>query len=186
MTIPETTIPRAALKELVAETSRLATIWDSEEMPFLGGDSDGPNAYAELSIVSYAAVFVDEYRQAYNATTGALDTQLYGYRLLTLGVKMRSFDVGSHPADLCERVRWRLRTVSARAIFARAGLALVRAGGVSLYNERADAEDSPTRLIAVGTFDIQFAMVVVDNPQDDDGRIIESVNGGGEIPLTVA
>jgi hypothetical protein len=186
MTIPQTTIPRAALRELVEQTSRLPTIWDSEEMPFIGGDADGPNAYAELSIVLYASVFVDEYRQTYNEGTGALDTQLYGYRLLTLGVKMRSFDVGTHPADLCERVRWRLRTVSGRAIFTRAGLALVRAGGVSLYNERADAEDSPTRLIPVGTFDITFAMVVCDNPQDDDGRIIASVNGGGPIPLTVA
>lgn len=184
--IPATRIPIETLRVLVHELTGLETIWSFEEMPFIGGDAEGPNAYAEISITSYVSKGIDEYRQAFDEDANVLTSQIYGYRVLTLSTVVRSFDVTVHPADLCERLRFRLRTVSARKLFTSRGLALVDIGAVSVFNQTLDAggPDLATRVVVCGSIDVRLAMAVTGDPQDDDGITIETVNSatGGVIP----
>lgn len=177
-------IPRDALKALVKGLSGLQTIWESEKAPYIGGGATGPNAYAELSLTSYAAIGVDDYRQVWDPVAGALQSQMYGNRNFTLGVLVRSFALSVLAADIAERVRWRLRTTSAKAVYNAAGLALGPISALRIFTDVPNkGDDHITTWCA--SFDVIFAMAVCADPLDDAGSIIETVDSatGGIIPI---
>jgi hypothetical protein len=177
-------VPIDALRSLFGALSGCLVVWDAEQLPFAGANSSGPGAYVELSLVSYNAVGVDDYRQTYDSVANALQSQMYGYRVFTVSVIVRSFVPQTRPFDLAEQIRWRLRTTSARGVYVPAGLALTTIGSMRVYTEIPNKGDDHVTLWCA-QFDVGFAKASCADPLDDPGAIIETVDSAteGVIPV---
>lgn len=173
-------IPIEALKKLFVELSGgVQTIWFTEPKPDLGRQSGGKRAYIELSLGAYSPKGQDDYRQDYNATDDRLDTLIASYRLATISMRANSLDPRFQAHDLCERVRARLQTLTARATYAANNMAYVRVAGVATFKGKVDGVTS-----LISTLDVTYAIAFNVDPGDDPGDYIATVNGNDVVPFT--
>jgi hypothetical protein len=134
-----------------------------------------------LRVNSYVTNGIDEERAIFNASTQAQDRIVVGQRQFTLSVRAESLDGNIEAFDLCERIRFRLRTFTATQIFGPANLSIRDVQPMAVLEQRVDS-----RIMRVATMDIRWNYVVFFDPLDGGGGIIQTVNGGGWIPGTLA
>lgn len=176
---PSPRAPKAALIALIAKLSGVQTLWRTDKVPAIPGMGPGlEHARIFLRVTSYGSIGTDELRQRYNAVTNANDNVLVGQRQFTLSVRAESLDANLEAYDLCERVRFRLRTEVARGIFSPAFLSLRDVQPIAPFEQRVDS-----RTMRVATMDIRWNLVVFEDPLDPgEGNWIQTVDGGGPIP----
>lgn len=172
-------IPIAALKALVTALSGgVQTIWFTEPKPDVGRQAGGIRAYIELTLGSVTDP-IDDYRQQYDAENDKLDSLVCSYRVFTISMRFNSIDARHQAHDLCERVRARLQTFTARQTYNDNNMALVRIAGSANFKGKVD---NVTALIS--TLDVKFAIAFNVDPGDDDGAYIKTVNGNDVVPFT--
>lgn len=177
---PSPRLPKAALLSLISTLSGVQAFWRTDKTPAVPGT--GPaleRARVWLRVNSYVTNGIDEERAIYNATTQANDRIVVGQRQFTLSLRAESVDANLEAYDLCERIRFRLRSLTARAIFAPANLSLRDVQPMSVLETIAAG-----RVMRVAVMDVRWNLVVFADPNDGGGGIIETVNSGGFIPST--
>lgn len=190
MTQPATTVqpspqlPRELFLELFRTISAVQCFWFSRKRPPVAGQRPNTeNAWIDLTLTTAGSYGVDELRQQYNAQKDRNDNLLVGQRNCTIQVKARSFLADLEGYDLCERVRFRLRTQVARAIMVPVVSLRDIQPTIILPDEKSG---DGTRLLSVAVMDVRFNYVVAADPNDPgEGDYIKSVNGGGNIPGTL-
>jgi hypothetical protein len=181
-------LPKDAIQKLIFQCTVTdwapqgwRVLWAVDPLPMEGLRNNAMGAYIELSINSYRSNGVDDYRQAFNATTGLLQSVYYGLRQFTLTVDCRSFAPHIPAWDILESIRIRMnnpRSVTANAVFQATGLSWIRTHPtISLnYAEKGDVDN---RMIWRQTMDIEFSWLSYAQVQDDLGYTIETV---GSVP----
>jgi hypothetical protein len=171
-------IPIGALKQLVGQFARCQTVWSTEPRPNMGAATTGPQAYIVLSLGAYTAKGVDDYRQTYDPVQDKLDTVVSGNRLFQLSIRCHSLDPNHQPHDMLERVRIRLQTFTARAIYTANNMAFVRTSGISTFPDKT----AGNRALLCAVLDVTFAIASNQDPGDDPGDYITNVDE--PIPLS--
>lgn len=180
--LPSPRIPKAVLIQLIATLSGVETLWRSDAVPPAPGRGAGlERARIWLRLSSYTSQGVDEQRAVFNVTTGQNSVVNVGQRQFTLNVKAESFTPTIEAFDLCERVRFRLRTQTARAIFVPAKLGLRDVQAITAFESVADS-----RTVLCASMDIRWNYVVFADPNDpNEGDWIAQADGAGVIPATL-
>lgn len=135
---------------------------------------------------SWLSIGIDEQRQQYNSTTDQNDTIVVGQRRFTLVVQAKSLDPKIEGFDLCERVRFRFRSQTARVLMVPV-LAIIDFGPIVPQEAYADVGGTERALLQA-TLDVRMAGVVADDPLDPgEGAYIAQVDqaSGGTIPGTL-
>jgi hypothetical protein len=167
-----------ALAELVGQLAGLGCEWKDKAAPNLGADG-GPEAWLLLVDTNDKQIGGYEYRQKTNPNNpDALSSFVYGYALRTVTIEAHSFEFDTQPQRVIDRVRWGLRTFTARAVYDRHKIAFVRFGPIT----RSSSTRQGRRCLDAFA-DWTFAYVSGGTPNDDPGETIGSVNGGGPIPV---
>jgi len=177
-------IPRDAIASLIRaltvtdwSPTGWEVVWQTEPLPFEGLRNGTLGAYIELGIKSYRSVGVDDYRQVYDPVSGALKSVYYGLRMFTLTVDARSFAEEIPAWDVIESIRLRLNnpgSVTARAFFARTGLAWVRSHPAQSLNY-VDESVVDNRMIWRMVLDVEFSWLSAAQVTDDAGGWIATV-----------
>jgi hypothetical protein len=177
-------IPREAIRNLITTLSICdyapegwSVIYQVEPQPFEGLRNDTLGAWIELSIGAFRSVGEDDYRQTFDATTGAYLSVFYGLRVFTLTIDARSFAPEIPAWDVLESIRLQLnnrRSLTVNSLLQPANLAWVRTHPtVSLnYAEKGDIDN---RMIWRSTMDVELSWMSAAQVVDDSGAIIETV-----------
>jgi hypothetical protein len=175
-------IPLEPMREMVVSlTDRLQAVYDWEPMPEMGLSSREMMAYLILSISPGRIAGVDEIRQTFNETTQSLNSTLTGVRLLTLSLKAISYQKHIPAFIIAMQMRARMRSKTAQDALSSMNGALVALGPVT----RTDSYNDNGRLITSAVTDLRLSFGVNIPLTDDDGGIIETVNGNDVVPVTV-
>lgn len=179
---PSPRIPKATLLELYRTLAGVQTMWALDAAPAVPGRAPGLEAARIwLAITSYGSKFVDEQRTRWDDSAQANRYLLVGQRQLTVSMRAESLDATLEPFDLCERVRLRLRTPTARAIFTKANLSLRDVQPISSFGQ--PGPNSP-RMMKVAIMDVRWNYVVTAETLDAEADgTIETVNGGTPGPI---
>lgn len=172
--------PRAEIRDLIRELTELPVgnvVWDVERLPFVGVQNGKPGYWVELSVNSTRTKGVDDYRQSFDSVKLRLNTLIYAYRLFRLEIKVGSNDIETAAFDVTELIRRRLRTVTAKAELHAANLALVKFYPTIDLPKAAD-----NRTLSSSVLDLDVAWMVAEDPLDDSGNWVETVNSGGIVP----
>jgi hypothetical protein len=183
-------IPRDAIAALIRaltvtdwSPTGWEVVWQTEALPFEGLRNGTLGAYIELGIKSYRSVGVDDYRQVYDPASGALKSIYYGLRMFTLTIDARSFAEEIPAWDVIESIRLRLNnpnSVTARAFFARTGLAWVRSHPAQSLNY-VDEGVVDNRMIWRMVLDVEFSWLSAAQVTDDAGNWISTVDVTGTL-----
>jgi hypothetical protein len=185
---PSPRVPKAALLLLIQTLSGVQTMWRTDAAPAIPGMGPGlERARIWLRLTSYGSVGVDEQREEYDPVADQNDIVNIGQRQLTLSIRAESLDANLEAFDLCERIRFRLRTWTARTLFAPAGLSLRDVQPIAVLEQKVD-----TRIMKVAVMDVRWNLVVFADPLvAGEGEYIAAVDGitvpntGGIIPGTL-
>ena len=185
---PSPRLPKPLLLQILQQLSGVQVVWRTAQRPHLGQQPGTEHAWIVASVQSWRAVGVDELRQVYNATTNALDNMTVGQRLFTLVLRGYSLDATLEAVDLLERVRFRLRSATARNLMVPT-LALVDFGPMMSLPDEVTSVGNVARAIRVATLDVRMACVVAaDQGDPGEGGFIASaplpppVSGGNLLP----
>jgi hypothetical protein len=179
---PSPRIPKQTLLQLIATLSGVQTLWRSDRAPAIPGESPGlEHARIWLKITTYANNGTDEQRLQYDAAADTNDLLNVGQRQFTLSIRAECFNPISEieAYDLCERIRFRLRTATARSIFSPANLALRDVQPIAAFEQKVDVGGT-SRMIPCATMDVRWNWVATGdpNPQDSmEGNWIEGIDG---------
>lgn len=182
--LPSPRLPREVLLTLVQTISGVPVVWSTRKRGFLGLKPGAEKAWIVLGAQSLLAVGVDELRTLYDPAKDQNVQLLVGQRQFTLTVRAFSYDASLEAFDLCERVRFRMRTQTARAIFVPI-LALRDFGPTVTLDEETENTGGVIRTILVATLDVRMSFCVAADPGDANSYIT-SVNGPtGLVPGTL-
>jgi len=149
-------------------------VWYTRKRPLLGVRPAGERAWILATMQSYRAIGIDEQRQVFNATTNQNDTIVVGQRAFTLVVRAESLDADLEAFDLCERVRFRFRSQTARALMV-PNLALVDFAPIMQHDEMLAGAGDTKRQLLSSTLDVRMAAVVAADALDpNEGSWIET------------
>ena len=177
--------PKATLLAIIKAIAGVQVVWSTDRRQHLGQMLGKEHAWIFASIASWTSVGIDQLRMVYNATKDANDELLVGQRQFTLRLKAQSYDATLEAMDLCERVRFRLRTPTARALF-NGIIALVDIPPTVMLPEETVVAGGIERCLLTASMDVRMACVVASDPLDPDGGgYIATVDGGGFIPGTL-
>lgn len=182
--LPSPRLLRETLKKILEQISGVQVVWYTSKRPHLGQRPGSERAWILASIQSYRSVGIDELRQVYNQSLDRNDSIMVGQRLFTLVVNAESLDPKLQAFDLCERVRFRFRTQTARALMV-PNLALVDFAPIVQHDEKLADVGGGSRTLLAATLDVRMAAVVADDPNDPgEGDYIAQVDQatGGLIP----
>lgn len=159
-----------------------SVIWVTDPQPFEGLRNNSLGAWIELSIKSYRSIGYDDYRTAYSVATNSIQSVLYGVRLFTLSIDVRSFSPSIPAIDIVESILLRVnnrQSVTANAFFTSNNLAWLGAKpSVSLNYSEKNAVDS--RKVWREVVDIEMSWISAAQTVDDQGNYIKTV---GEVPV---
>ncbi len=175
--VPSPRLPKDAFLEIFRTASAVQCFWSTRKRPPTAGQRPGTeNAWIELTLTTAGSYGVDELRQAYDPVKDQNDNILIGQRYCTIQMKAKSFDASIEGYDLCERVRFRLRTQTVRALMVPV-ISLRDIPPTTILPNEKDTEGN--RLLSVAVMDVRFNYVVSADPNDPgEGGYIDSVNGG--------
>lgn len=177
---PTPRIPKQALIALIQTISGVQVQWVRDPRVLLGLSPNGESAWVLLSVGPVRNIGGDELRGLYDSTNNQNVWLQLGDRSFTLKCAVRSMDATLEGADLCERIRFGIRTATARAIFVPQNLAL-----------QTIQPNVPTPFFAAGQFvdgwqlDIRMGWRAAADPVDPgEGGYIQTVNGTNIVPIT--
>jgi hypothetical protein len=171
---PSPRLPKPLLLQILQQISGVQCVWRSAQRPHLGQQPGTEHAWIVASAQSWRAVGVDELRQVYNATTNALDNMTVGQRLFTLTLRAESLDANLDALDLLERVRFRLRSATARNLMVPT-LALVDFQAIQTLPDQVATAGGVARALKVAHLDVRMACVVAaDQGDPGEGGFIQS------------
>jgi len=178
------TIPQAELADLVTRlTSQDYTVnWDGDPQPFVAPVQGGPGVHIVLGIKGNTAIGVDEERRT-DVVVGGVPVQRVetcGNRKFLLTVKIESATWDVQTWDVAEVLRTRIRSSASRAFLQAAGLALSTIGPFQSLGGTWD-----NRAVDVGYLELTFCWAATDVQTENDGGVIETVNGDDVVPGTV-
>ena len=177
---PSPRFPKQRLLELVRTLSGVQAVWSTRKRGLEGLRPGTERAWVLVGVQSYVPVGVDELRHEFDPVLNRNAEILIGQRNFTMVLRAQSLTETLEATDLLERVRFRLRTVTARAIMVPL-LALRDFGAVI------SLPDSEYNLggVIVGqleaTLDVRMACVLAADPMDG-GEFIETV-GADDVTL---
>lgn len=186
---PSPRLLRDQLLLILRTISKVQCVWATRKQPHLGQQDpeiSNERAWIKASLQSWQSIGIDEQRQQYNPVTDQNDTLVVGQRRFTLVVRAESNDPKLEAFDLCERVRFRFRSQTARALMVPV-LALIDFGPIVTHQAFADVGGTKREMLAA-TLDVRMAGVVADDPLDPgEGGYIATVDAatGGLIPGTL-
>lgn len=171
---PSPRLPKQTLITLIETISGVQAQFTRDPRLMLGARANTEQAWVLLSYGAYRNIGGDELRGVYDSTNDENVWLQLGDRQFTLKCGIRSMDANLEGADLCERIRFRIRTATARAIYVPQNLALVQV-----------MPALPTPFFAAGQavdawqLDIRFGWRAAADPLDpNEGQYIATVNGG--------
>ena len=105
--LPQEVLPKAQFLRIIREASGVDAVWDTDDRPQLGQDSDGELAWIELGVSGSEKVGLDEGLAEPNTTTTppTQNTLTVGHRHCVLNLMAYSIDKDLEAYDLCARVR---------------------------------------------------------------------------------
>jgi hypothetical protein len=177
--------PYGSIRLLVGDLADADCVWMHLPTPMVGasGRREG-RAWVELSYTGDRTVGQGDYRQwPSQANPDVLDTLVTQYALVTINLKAKSFEPEKTAQDILKRVRWRLRGVTAQAVYTAANIALVDVLPIAVY--RGTAPGMQVRMDA--SMDVVFAMYDGGDPGDDAGLTFGQANmaTAGVVPVTI-
>jgi hypothetical protein len=177
--LPSPRFPKANLIQTIAAITNVQVFWRTDPNPYAGQAALSEHAWVRLFIQSTASVGVDELRQSWDATANQNDSVQVGQRQFTLVVRAESYDETLEAYDLCERVRFRIRTQTARAIWAADGtLSLRDIQPTVVLPDQVEDVGGIERTLLVASMDVRWNWVAVADPLDpSEGNWIEYVDG---------
>ncbi len=179
---PSPRVPKAVLQTLIETLSGVQAVWSTDPSPDLGRRAGTERAWIILNLQSFRNVGTDELRQAYDPTTDSNVNLQLGNRQFTLSCGARSLDATLEAYDLLERVRFRLRTATARAIFAPANLSLRDIQAVQVLSGKV----AGTQALKAASMDVRWNWMAAADPLDPgQGDYIATVNGDGTTNGTI-
>ena len=185
--LPSPRLPQAQLLELVNTLAGVQSKWDNLSRPLLGQRPGTEKAWLLCGVQSWLELGTDELRYVWNAETQNNDEFVVGQRAFTLTLQAFSLDTTIQPYDLLERVRFRLRSQTARALMVPT-LALRDFQRIVNLPPDQQAMDGG-HIVLRSSLDVRMLCVVGANPNDQGGGgVIEScpvpapVIGGNLLP----
>jgi hypothetical protein len=175
---PSPRLPKQTLLTLIATLSGCQTLWRTDHNMAIPGQARGlEHARIWLKITTYASNGTDELRMLYDSTADVNDLFNVGQRQFTLSIRAECFNPISEVEayDLCERIRFRLRTYTARNIFSPANLALRDIQPIAAFEQKVDS-----RIIPVATMDCRWNWVATGDPNPQDayeGNYVAGIDG---------
>jgi hypothetical protein len=174
--VSNTTIPRGAIRDLIAGIGQIRTQWNGDVVAYHGeGDS-----WATLDVMAYRGKGIDEQRQVYDSARDELNTNSCGNRLFTLTIRVDSYDFSLPAYELLEKIRRRFRQGAAQALLQDMGVALVKFFPIVDLNVEAD-----NRPVYASTMDVALAFTVNELDGQAGGDYIASVGGTPTTPGVV-
>lgn len=176
---PSPRVPKAILVQLYSTLAGVPAVWQTEPNPDLGEGPGLEQAFCKLTLSSFRNVGIDELRTVYDADADQNVNVLLGNRQFTLTMQARSLDETLEAYDLCERVRFRLRTAVAQAIYRPAFLSLRDIQAVHPVYGRT----SNTQVLLSASMDVRWNWLAWADPLDpQEGGYIQTVDGFGDPP----
>lgn len=114
--IPSPRLPKERLLRLFRTIAGVSVVWNTRHRGLLGYPTAGETAWLLIGIQAWREVGVDDLRYKWNPATETNDETVVGQRQFTVDVKAFSMSEKLEAFDLCERVRFRLRSQTAREI----------------------------------------------------------------------
>src|SRR5579872_1864894 len=102
---PAVPFPRVELADLVqeiAEAPQENVVWDQEPLPYLGMNNGKPSWYVQLAVMHTRAKGIDNYRTTFDPVLQINVSQVYGYRIVTVNIKVVSYDPDTPSFDILE------------------------------------------------------------------------------------
>jgi hypothetical protein len=184
---PSPRFPLATLLTLFRQLSGVQVVLDTDPQPVLGQSPSVERAWIQVSVTSYRAIGVDEVRVQYApAPVDANQYKIGGQRQVITNLQARSYDATLQAFDLLERIRVRLHTDTAAAIWQPQRLSLASSGrdlNVHVFKELGEELSGVQRYWLAASMDITWNWVSIAGPPvGDEGPYIAEVDGGGVIP----
>ena len=186
--IPSPRLPKAKLLTLVKTIAEVQTVWNTGSRGLLGYRPGTERAWILVGMQGWRELGTDELRVEWNAAENRNDEIVMGQRTFTMTLQSFSLDASLEAFDLLERVRFRMRSETARAIMVPT-LALKDFKPIqTLPNLEAQA-GNVSHIVLRASLDVGMNCVVGTDPNDPgEGHVIESVTvatptvGGNLIP----
>jgi hypothetical protein len=172
--LPSPRFPKALILELVRTLAEVQCVWTTARRNLQGLRPGTEMAWMICGLQSYVEVGTDELRVAYDPTADRNVESLRGQRNFTLVLRAQSLDARLEAFDLCERVRFRMRTTTARAIMVPI-LALRDFGPTTTLPDSTYDVGGTQRALLEATLDVRMACVVAADP-GDPGNYIATVD----------
>jgi hypothetical protein len=163
---PSPRFPREQILRIVRTAAEVPAIWVTLRRGFLAPRPATEKAWIFVGLSAYQSVGVDEVRQVYAPPPiDQNQTILVGQRQFTLTLRAESLDTTLEAFDLLERVRFRMRSATIRALMTPTIALRDFAAMVPLGDETVNL-GGMAMAIQVATLDIRMACVVGADPQD--------------------
>lgn len=170
------TFPRKDLSDLIRDLLDLtdgSVVWDQERVGFTGQQNGAPGFWVELALTHMRQVGgSDDYRQEFDPVRLVNKTLIYGYRIVTVNITVKSnnFDTPAH--DVMETLLQLLaRSQTSLTTLQATNLAII--DFTDSINKPVVKDNYTT---SESTCDFRFGWIVVQKPGDDPGGWIETVN----------
>jgi len=174
--VPSPRLPKEQLLTLYRTLAGVQVVWNTGNRPLLGYRPGTERAWVLIGLQSWRELGTDELRYTWNAKENRNDEVLVGQRAFTVPVQAFSIDESLEAYDLCERIRFRLRAQTARALMVPT-LALQDLQPIvqPAPEQLQVAAGGPAHIVLRATMDVRMLCCIGDGPNDaGGGGIIES------------
>lgn len=173
-----TPFPRDDFKGLIEKLLGFKTIWEGEKVPFVGPTKGKHGAYAVLDCKRVQKLGKDVIRYTWDPAAaggrGANVVEIGGQRIYYVLIRINSFNDTTEPGyDPLESLRISLLFDSSQQTLQDMGVAYVNAGDVVPI-----AWNTDNRPGFAAVCEFQFGFAPWQSVTDDEGGIIEKINGG--------
>lgn len=176
-----TTIPRAAIADLIAGISGYKCYWDGDAL-------DYDTTYVSLNVVGYHSIGIDEVREDYDAATDQILTTMCGNRAFSLSIRADSYEMEEPAYEILERIRRRLQGGAAAELLLQEGVSITTTTN-PIHDLTVVADNRP---VYASTWDVGMAFAVneVDTQPMGGGKPAKGVTvhgtlSGGQAPVTL-
>jgi len=170
---PWKAFPKKQVLALIAGITGIPWIWDGDPEPNVSRVGGAMGKIGRINILAIKTNGVDDARMTYNAVNDALQEEDCGNRVVTLSLKVESYDDNQTSYDILELLRTRIRRSVYRDQLWALNLALVDVIPMANSGTIFDNRD-----VYVSTLDIKLAQGISDSTDMPEvGGYIQTVNG---------
>lgn len=167
---PSPRLPKKQLLKLFETLSGVQVVWNTGQRGLLGYRPGTERAWLLIGMQAWQQLGVDELRLTWNPKLNANTELLVGQRAFTVPVQAFSIDPELEAYDLCERVRFRLRTMTARSLMTPV-LALrdIQQAVQLPAEDLQQMAGGLSHIVLRASMDVRMLCVVGDGPNDAGG-----------------